>query len=303
VSGGLAGIFVHDRQSGATERVGASTIFGSLVVGSNRLGLSADGRYVTFISWARSFTSDTLTTAVYVSDRQSGILHRIATGFDRPSVSTPAISATGRYVAFVATRGFTTGSYTPYFRAGVYIYDRSLQRTDRVDVNSNEEPGNLPGKEPSISSNGRYVAFTSPATNLSVSDSNGATDIFVRDREAGTTRRVSVGPGGRQADGNSYRPSISAYGRHVTFVSDAGNLGSSDQNGVADIFLRDRQTGVTHLLSVDSNGRQGDLASDSPAINVDGRYVAFGSYASDLVLNDFNTSSDVFLRDRGGVLP
>jgi Tol biopolymer transport system component len=310
VSAGSPGTFVHDRQTGATERIGIRIpITWESRVGSNRLGLSADGRYVTFISVMGGGFTDLPSSTVVVLDRQSGSLHRIAQAtYQRTGMSTPSISSTGRYVAFVANGAFTSGlsssgSIGYYPTGGIYVYDRLLRRAERVDVNSNEEAGNLASKEPSISGNGRHVAFTSSATNLSVSDSNGATDVFVRDREAGTTRRVSVGPGPRQADGNSYRPSISAYGRHVAFVSDAGNLVSSDQNGVADIFLRDRQTGVTHLLSVDSNGRQGDLASDSPSINVDGRYVAFGSYASDLVLNDFNTSSDVFLRDRGGVLP
>ena len=283
--------YVHDRLTGVTERVGFSND------ARYRPSLSADGRYVILGSWALR-PREQMYFSVYVWDRLLGhALERVATNHASWPKS-PVISGNGRYVAY---EGYVVvgGALV----VGVYIYDRFTGLTRRVDRNSNEEPGNLPGSEPSISYDGRYVAFTSSATNLAVSDSNGATDVFVRDREAGTTTRVSVGPGARQADGNSYRPAISANGLRVAFVSDAGNLTSYDQNGVADIFLRDWQAGVTQLLSVDSNGQQGNRASESPAINAGGRYVAFASSASDLVSNDLNTSSDVFVRDRGGVLP
>jgi Tol biopolymer transport system component len=280
----LRGVFVHDRETGATEHV--TSVFAAAT-----LALSADGRYLTILS----LRPDVDLQVIYdlsVWDRRLDVREVIATGSRyRNAIFGAAFSGNGRYVAYAA-RG-----------PGVIVYDRLTRLRERVDLNSNEEPGNHLATQLSISRDGRYVAFTSYATNLAASDSNGVSDVFVRDREAGTTTRVSVGPGARQADGNSYGPSISAYGRYVAFVSDAGNLVSSDQNGVADIFLRDRQTGVTQLLSVNSNGKQGDLASESPAINAGGRYVAFASSASDLVSNDFNTSRDVFVRDRGGVLP
>jgi Tol biopolymer transport system component len=334
-SNGVVDIFVRDRQTGRTARVSRSSSGQQANGGSGRPAISLDGRYIAFYSNATNLTPESL-VGIFVHDRQTGATERVAAlGI------LEAISADGRFLAIVSRRVFDeinydvsvwdrrlgvrevvatgrrgspilraaisgNGRYVAYAGAGVYVYDRLTGIRERVDLNSSEEPANLYGplgSKPSISRDGRYVAFASSATNLNVSDSNGVTDVFVRDREAGTTRRVSVGPGARQADGKSYDPSISANGRHVAFISDAGNLASSDQNGVADIFLRDRQTGVTQLLSVDSTGTQGGLASESPAINADGRYVAFGSSASDLVSNDFNTSSDVFVRDRGGVLP
>jgi Tol biopolymer transport system component len=280
-----SGMFVHDRQTGTTDAFYA----GGILFPLGRQALSADGRYLTFAVWEESPYYGIFN--LWVWDRQLKVQTYIGFNYAYLSgPSAPAISGNGRYVAYLVN-------------GGLRFFDWRTGLGESVHLNSNEEPGNGFATELSMSRDGRYVAFTSAATNLTVSDSNGSTDVFVRDREAGTTRRVSVGPGGRQADGNSYGPSISANGRHVAFISDAGNLASSDQNGVADIFLRDRQTGVTQMLSVDSNGKQGDLASGSPAINADGRYVAFSSKAGNLVLKDFNTSTDVFVRDRGSVLP
>jgi Tol biopolymer transport system component len=279
--GGGSGTFVHDRWTGATAIVPTWGVFG-------RQALSADGRYLVFVEWDNYVPwGDFL---LFVWDRESKVSKFITWGYVWGFIGgAPAISGNGRYVAYANGNGWL-------------VIDTVTLVKERVDLNSNEEGGNGFSSEPSINYGGRYVAFTSSATNLTASDSNGSTDVFVRDRTAGTTRRVSVGPGGRQADGNSYGPSISANGTHVAFTSDAGNLASSDQNGVADIFLRNWQTGVTQMLSVSSNATQGDLASESPAINADGRYVTFSSFANDLVSNDFNTTSDVFVRDRG-VLP
>jgi Tol biopolymer transport system component len=275
--GGSNSTYVHDRWTGATALVPAVEFFG-------RQALSADGRYFVFGFWADPWCCHPWGEYyVYVWDRVLKVRKFIRWGYMYPNnPSAPAISGNGQYVASLHFESVLVGDK-----------DTGLLTERVADFSS----------EPSLSYGGRYVAFTSAASNLTASDSNGSTDVFVRDRDAGTTRRVSVGPGGRQADGNSYGPSISANGRHVAFVSKAGNLASSDQNGVADIFLRDRQTGVTQMLSVNSNGTQGDLASESPAINADGRYVAFSSFASDLVSNDFNTTRDVFVRDRGSVLP
>jgi Tol biopolymer transport system component len=279
--GGGSGTFVHDRWTGATAIVPTWGVFG-------RQALSADGRYLVFVEWDYAPWGDFL---LFVWDRVEKVRKFITWGYVWGFIGgAPAISGNGRYVAYADANGWL-------------VIDTDTLLKQRVDLNSNEESGNGFSSEPSISYGGRYVAFTSLATNLSASDTNGSSDVFVRDRDAGTTRRVSVGPGGRQADGNSYGPSISANGSHVAFISKAGNLASSDQNGVADIFLRDRQTGVTQMLSVSSSGTQGDLASESPAINADGRYVAFSSLASDLVSSDFNSTSDVFVRDRGSVLP
>lgn len=152
--------------------------------------------------------------------------------------------------------------------------------------------------EPAISADGRWVAFTSDATNLVAGDSEGFTDIFLHDRETTTTVRVSQTPQGTGANANSGTPVISADGRFVAFVTRASNLAASDANGVEDVYLWSRETGQIELASIRANGRAGSNTSDSPALSADGNFVAFASEATDLVAGDRNGVRDVFVRDR-----
>jgi Tol biopolymer transport system component len=117
---------------------------------------------------------------------------------------------------------------------------------------------------------------------------------------AAGTRRVSVSSAGIEGNGESYHESISAHGRYVAFVSDATNLVANDTNGVADVFVRDRQAGTTRRVSISSAGIQGNGDSDAESISADGRYVAFMSGANNLVANDTNHTVDIFVR---GLLP
>ena len=174
--------------------------------------------------------------------------------------------------------------------------DRQAGTTRRVSISSTGTQANDASDSPSISADGRYVAFHSDATNLVAGDTNGASDIFVRDRQAGTTTRVSVSSAESQGNDDSYNPSISADGRSVAFQSDASNLVANDTNGTSDIFVRDRQAGTTRRVSISSTGTQGNNNSDAPSISADGRYVAFPSDATNLVANDTNGTSDVFVR-------
>ncbi len=147
----------------------------------------------------------------------------------------------------------------------------------------------------STSADGRHVTFVSDANNLVPSDTNGKWDIFVYDRITGMTERVSVNSSGIQANGDSYHASISADGRYVAFESSASNLVPGDTNGRMDIFVHDRITGITERVSVDSSGIQANQGCGSPSISADGRYVAFTSWASNLVPGDTNGKCDVFL--------
>ncbi len=162
--------------------------------------------------------------------------------------------------------------------------------------------GNDDSGQPAISADGRFVAFASYATNLVPGDTNGSQDVFVRDRMTSTTTRVSVSSGGQQGNHVSARPSISADGRFVAFISLAANLVPGDTNGKLDDFVHDRATGTTTRVSVSSAEVQGNDEStfEAPAISADGRYVAFASYASNLIGpgKDYPYSSDVFMRDR-----
>src|SRR6185436_8449149 len=152
-------------------------------------------------------------------------------------------------------------------------------------------------EHPSISDDGRYIAFSSFATNLIPGDTNGAKDIFIRDLQLGLTARVSLNSSGIQGNGNSDSPTISADGSYIVFVSSATNLVEGDTNGQADVFVRDLQTGVTTRASVASNGVQANSPSGGTSISADGRYVTFESTATNLVPGDTNGSYDVFMHD------
>ena len=163
-------------------------------------------------------------------------------------------------------------------------------------------PGGVQGNADSgggvaVSADGRFVAFGSYASNLAAGDSNGVSDVFVRDRQAGVTELVSVGQGGVRGNGFSDYPAISADGRYVAFLSGASNLVPGDTNGVVDLFVRDRRARRTVRASVATGGAQADAEARFPAISPGGRYVAFSSFAANLTPGDANGTVDVFLRD------
>ena len=182
----------------------------------------------------------------------------------------------------------------------VFVRDRLAGVTRRVSVGPGGRQANAGSFGPAISANGRYVAFVSAASNLVAGDTTPSYDVFVRDRSAGVTRRVSVGAGGLQANGSSFGAAISPRGRYVAFISSASNLVAGDTNHASDVFLRDRGAGLTSRVSVGPGGRQANGASDSPttAVSANGRYVAFDSFASNLVAEDTNHANDVFVRDQ-----
>jgi Tol biopolymer transport system component len=169
--------------------------------------------------------------------------------------------------------------------------------TKRVSVRSNENQANDDSTEPVVSRDGRYVVFTSDATNLVVGDTNEASDVFVRDRSLGTTKRVSVRSNERQGNGSSQHAAISSSGRFVVFDSSATNLVVGDGNNQIDVFVRDLELGTTRLLSVRTNGNQGNGASYDPSISGNGRFAVFTSESTNLVGSDTNDRRDVFLRN------
>jgi hypothetical protein len=160
-------------------------------------------------------------------------------------------------------------------------------------------PANGDSFAPALSCDGRYVLFTSWATNLVPGDTNGTSDVFVRDVAADVTHRVSEGAGHVQANGDSFAGDISCDGRYVVFSSTASNLVRGDTNRQPDVFIRDRVRGTIRRLSLGPAGRQANAGSGDPLISGDGRFVAFQSGASNLVRGDTNGKRDVFVRDRG----
>ena len=180
------------------------------------------------------------------------------------------------------------------------MHDRQTGMTTRVSVASDGSECNGQSFHPAVSRNGRFVAFESNASDLVPGDGNGFSDIFVHDRRAMTTTRVSVASDGSESEDNSWGASISADGRLVAFESGADNLVSGDTHSGRDAFTHDTQTGVTTRVSVASDGSGGQDDSRKPDISADGSHVAFQSDAENLVLGDANGVSDIFLRN---VLP
>jgi Tol biopolymer transport system component len=208
-----------------------------------------------------------------------------------------SVSVDGRYVAFESV----ASNLVPGDTGGhgdVFVRDRVAGTTSRVSVSSTGSQANRRSEGPSMSGDGRYVAFYSYATNLVPGDTNGAEDVFVRDRVAGTTSRVSVSSTGKQANGGSGAPSVSGDGRYVAFSSVASNLVPGDPHRDLDVFVRDRVAGTTSRVSVSSTGTEANGESRRPSVSADGRYVAFDSWASNLVPGDTNGSVDMFVRDR-----
>jgi Tol biopolymer transport system component len=172
--------------------------------------------------------------------------------------------------------------------------------TLRVSVNRSGGNANSSSSWPSVSSNGRFIAFASYASNLVANDTNSTSDVFVRDVLAGTTKRVSVASNGAQANGPSFTPAISANGNVVAFQSYATNLVPGDTEGHADVFVHHLSTGVTRRVSVTAQGKGANDDSSEPAISGDGSVVAFSSVATNLVPQPVNATGlccDIFVRN------
>jgi Tol biopolymer transport system component len=207
-----------------------------------------------------------------------------------------SISADGRFVAFESFASNLVSGDT--HDQDVFVHDRRTGKTRLVSVSSSGAQAQGSSSNPSVSANGRFVAFESYAGNLVSGDTNRDQDIFVRDRRTGKTTRVAVSSSGAQAQGDSYAPSVSADGRFVAFESDARNLVHGDNKGSNDVFVHDRRTGKTRRVSVSSSGAQAHGSSGNPAISANGRFVTFESLATNLVRGDTNHSWDVFVHDR-----
>lgn len=269
---------------------------------------SHNGRFVAFEgndglapgdtnSWADAIVLDRVTgsfeVASVASDGTPGNGH-VGGSFD----SGPAISYSGRYVVFEAAATNLVAGDTNGWQ-DVFVRDRQDGITERVSVSSAEAQANGHSYDPTVSADGRFIAFRSNASNLVAGDTNDTTDVFVRDRLAGTTERVSVSSS--EAQGNSasggLSNSISIDGRFVAFQSYATNLVAGDTNDSSDAFVRDRQTGTTERISVDSSGVQGYADSTHPVISADGLCVAFVSGATNLD-GGAVFGTEIFVHDR-----
>lgn len=297
-------IFVHDRQTGETERVSVATDGTQADGGSFLPRLSADGRFVAFQSRATNLV-DVPTNRlddIYVHDRQTGATELVSRASDGTpgngqSVSV-AITPDGRYLAFTSqadnlVEGDTNGWHD------IFVHDRQTGETERVSVATDGRQGDARSRNPDLSTDGRYVTFDGLATTLVDGDTNDHSDIFLRDRQTGETVLVTATVDGAPTDRDSTFPRISEDGRRVVFGSSASNLIGGDTNGAHDIFVRDFDTGRTERVSGAAGGAEGNGASSVQAsISANGRYISFASWSSNLVDGDTNRFADIFRHDR-----
>jgi uncharacterized repeat protein (TIGR01451 family) len=248
--------------------------------------ISADGRYIAFQSNATTLVpGDTISVDdIFVHDRLTGTTERVsvtsAGGQANGGSILPDISPDGRFVVFSSFADNLVPGAQIFIQ--VFLHDRDTGTIERISQDASGNAGNGSSVFPSVSADGRFVAFESNAANL-VPDGDHESHIYIRDRQAGVTERVSENSAGEPADLLSGKPDITADGRFVTFFSVATNLVPGDTNNRRDIFVRDLQTGTVVRVSVSTAGEQGNSESINPKISDDGLVVAFESNSNNLV--------------------
>lgn len=289
--------------------------------------MTPDARYVVFTSIADNLVDNDVNESadVFVLDRKTGEVENVHVTNAGEQADNDvlalglAITPDGRYVAFSSLAGNLAAGNLSY---QLFLRDRVANQTELISVSTVGGPGDSISGSPAISNDGRYVAFWSVSSDLVVDDTNNSTDVFIRDRQLGTTTRISVGPGGVQGNRDSGAESngvilasskqiiLSADSRYVCFASSASNLVAGDNLTERDVFVHDRQTGLNELITIGFDGSPADdgsmgdwnsvwFAVSNLAMTPDARYVAFDSVAGNLVEDDPNGNGpDIFVRDR-----
>ena len=303
-NGSLPDVLVRDLVAGTT--VLASLSSGGVPANGTAsfASISADGRYVAFGTYAMLAPEDvTGDWDAYLRDLQSGTTTLVSVSLTKTqgnassaNTAQPRVSADGRYVAFDSLASNLVGDDTNGFR-DVFLRDLQSGTTVRLSVNDLGVEGDGPSSRPAMSADGGIIAFDSIATNLIPADTNGVSDVFVRDVLLEATTRASVDSSGVQGDGVSYNASVSGNGRHVLFTSVA-NLAPGGPTVWWNVFARDLLEGTTTRESVTFDGELADTGAFFHSASGDGRLVAFDSYSTNLVPEDFNDLEDVFVRER-----
>lgn len=278
---GIGDAFIKDLQTGITTRVNTSSSGAEANNGTISTGISADGRYVSFYSAATNLvTGDTNGWGDgFVKDTLTGVTTRVttsSTGVQGNAVSSQEmeLSADGRYVAFYsAATNLVSGDSNGV--ADAFVKDTLTGNLTRVSTDSSGAQSNGAVTSITLSTNGRYVAFTSTASNLVAGDGNGVADGFVKDLQTGVTTRISISASGVEGNAASTVTSISSDGRYVTFSSSASNLVTGDTNGTIDSFVKDTVTGTVTRINVRSDGTEFTGNAGNSVVSDDGRYALF----------------------------
>jgi len=297
---GAEDIFLYDTSTKVTSRVSISSSAVEANGASQSPAISSNGQIVLFSSYADNLISGDTNDKIdiFAHDRQTGVTTRVSVASngdqanDNSSDFKNAISGDGHYAAFVSDATNLVENDTNGV-ADVFVHDLVTGETTRVSIGSGGTQANLSSSLPSISDDGRYVAFSSSDPTLVSGDTNNKTDIFVHDRQTGTTSRVSVSSSGEEADDDCNSPFISGDGRYVAFSSAAENL-VPGYIWEEYIYIHDRQTEQTTRESLFTDGSHMIGVAGNPVISQDGRFVAF----------DFDDKGDgtglfeVYTRDR-----
>lgn len=306
-SNGREDVFIINVTNGAITLVSADI---SGTNSGNRISfdprISTDGRFVAFYSESTNLVAGATNPYgdIYLRDTVSGSTRLISvntngTGPGNDYSSELEMTPDARFIVFTSYSTNLSANDLNGFDQDVFLRDTNSATCEAISLNSaGTGTGNSDSYGPSVSGDGRYVAFQSDATNLGPADANVSTDIFVRDRNLGTNYLCSRATGGGSANGYSFDPLVSSNGAIVLFSSYANDIVTGDTNSYLDIFAYNTTNHTVQLVTVNLSGSGGNNYSYSPRISHDGRYVAFESFASDLVVSDLNGQiEDIFIRD------
>ncbi len=304
-------IFVHDRQTNTTTKVSYGV--GGQLTDHDSLDpvLSADGRYVAYISYATNLVPNDTNgdqwllegLDVFVYDMNTGGTQRVSLDYNGNQIdanSAGIITPDGRYILFISNGNHIAPDdvSNPNNKTAMYLRDWHTGSVERITYATDGSSFPNDGIEHFAASyDGRYVVYSSDASNLVGGDTNGQMDIFLYDHMTGVTKRISRSQSGQQGNGRSAQPVITSDGQYVVFRSFADNLVPGDTNGESDVFLYTVATGEIERVSVTSSGGQANGESKDPSVCDNGRYLSYTSYASNIVPGDTNGVWDAFLYD------
>jgi len=280
---GCTDVFLRDLTHGLTTRVSVATDGTQGNGNSSSPSISYTGDYVAFQSDASNLVPDDTNgcSDIFLHNCQNGVTTRVSVAYGAAGSVNPSLSADGRFLAFQSRATDLVPGDTKGLME-VYVKDLKTGTVTRASVAPDGTPGNADCLVPSISADGRYVAFESNASNLVTKVAN--TQIYVRDSQAGSTTLVSAAADGTPANGASYFPALSADGEHVAFVSWATNFSALTSPTYSyNIFVKNLLTGSIKAAMVSYDGSPLNYGADNPVISADGRYVAFDTFATNLV--------------------
>lgn len=298
---GFIDVFVRNLVTDTTERVSVASTGAEANGDSLYADISSEGRYVSFMSDATNLVANDTNdkSDIFVHDRFTGETERVSVASDGTQAdgdsAFSAISSDGRYVVFSSAATNLVADDTNGL-ADFFVHDRENDTTERITGPSVFNiGGGIVNVAPILSPDGIFMGFRSPADDLVPGDTNNSVDTFIINRNTDAIERLSLSSSNTQGNSDSGNPSISDDNQFVVFPSNATNLVSNDTNGVEDVFVRNRDTDATRRVSLTFDCVEGDLGSYSAVISADGKYVAIASLAENLVDNDSNGFSDIFV--------